>query len=42
MFDIGGNKFRLIARISFEKQKLYVLRVLTHKEYDSGRWKDEL
>jgi mRNA interferase HigB len=42
VFDIGGNKFRLIARISYEKQKVYVLRVLTHKEYDRGLWKTQL
>jgi len=42
IFDIGGNKFRLVARISYEKGKVYVLRVLTHKEYDSNRWKSEL
>jgi mRNA interferase HigB len=44
IFDIGGNKFRLIAFISYAKGKVYVLRVMTHKEYDRGgqRWKDEL
>jgi mRNA interferase HigB len=42
IFDIGGNKFRLIARISYEKSKVYVLRVLTHKEYDANKWKAEL
>ncbi len=42
IFDIGGNKFRLITRISYEKQKVYVLRVLTHKEYDKGLWRRQL
>ncbi len=42
IFDIGGNKFRLIARIRYEKGKVYVLRILTHKEYDNDRWKTEL
>jgi mRNA interferase HigB len=44
VFDIGGNKFRLIAFVSYHKGKVYVLRVMTHKEYDRGnqRWKDEL
>jgi mRNA interferase HigB len=44
VFDIGGNKFRLVAFVSYAKQKVYVLRVMTHKEYDKGnqRWKDEL
>jgi mRNA interferase HigB len=42
IFDIGGNKFRLVSKISYEKQKVYVLRVLTHKEYDKGLWKRQL
>jgi len=33
MFDIGGNKYRLIARVDFEEQMLVVERVLTHNEY---------
>ncbi|MGD0141208.1 MAG: type II toxin-antitoxin system HigB family toxin [Tepidisphaeraceae bacterium] len=44
VFDIGGNKFRLVAFVSYAKGKVYVLRVMTHGEYDRGnqRWKDEL
>jgi mRNA interferase HigB len=42
VFDIGGNRFRLIVHVSYPKKKVYVLRVMTHKEYDRGRWKDEL
>jgi len=37
IFDIGGNKYRIIAAIHFDYQKLYVRHVLTHKEYD--KWK---
>ena len=37
VFDIGGNKFRLVAVVHFNVQKLYVRHVLTHKEYD--KWK---
>jgi mRNA interferase HigB len=33
LFDIGGNKYRLIARVDFEEQMLFVERVLTHDEY---------
>ncbi len=32
VFDIGGNKFRLIAAIHFNRQKLYIRNILTHKE----------
>ena len=42
VFDIGGNKFRLVAKISYEKGKVYVFYVMTHKEYDAGGWKEEL
>ena len=34
VFDIGGNKFRLIAAVHFNTQKLFVRAVLTHKEYE--------
>jgi mRNA interferase HigB len=34
IFDIGGNKYRLIARINFESQELLIDEVLTHEEYD--------
>jgi mRNA interferase HigB len=42
IFDIGGNKYRLIAKISYAKGKVYVLRVLTHREYDKEAWKEQL
>jgi mRNA interferase HigB len=41
VFDIGGNKYRLIAVIHFNRGKLFVRHVLTHAEYDEGKWKDE-
>ena len=39
VFDIGGNKLRLIASIHFNRQKLYIRHILTHKEYDKGAWR---
>lgn len=39
VFDIGGNRYRLVAYIRFEKQILYIKAVLTHREYDKGAWK---
>ncbi|MFA7269256.1 MAG: type II toxin-antitoxin system HigB family toxin [Sterolibacterium sp.] len=39
VFDIGGNKYRLIAHIRFEKQIVYIKAVLTHRNYDKGAWK---
>ncbi len=39
VFNIGGNKYRLIASIHFNRGKVYVRHVLTHREYDKGAWK---
>lgn len=38
VFDIGGNKFRVIARIGYSGGRVYVLRVMTHTEYDRDDW----
>ena len=38
VFNIGGNKFRLIARLFYRSHKVYVLHVLTHSEYDREDW----
>jgi mRNA interferase HigB len=40
VFDIGGNKLRLIASIHFNRQKLYIRHILTHAEYDDGKWRN--
>jgi len=39
VFDIGGNKLRLIASIHFNRQKLYIRHIVTHKEYDKSQWR---
>lgn len=39
VFNIGGNKYRLIATIHFNTQILYIRDILTHREYDTGKWK---
>ena len=39
VFNIGGNKYRLIAAIHFNTQKLFIRHVLTHPQYDKGDWK---
>lgn len=40
VFDIGGNKLRLIACVRYRHQKLYIKHVLDHREYDRGKWKE--
>lgn len=37
VFNLGGNKFRLIALVNFDRQMLFIRHVFTHKEYD--KWK---
>lgn len=39
VFNIRGNRYRLIALINYSQQMVYVRHVLTHAEYDKGRWK---
>lgn len=41
VFNIGGNKYRLISRIRHEAQKVFVLKMMTHGEYDEDQWKAE-
>ncbi len=39
VFNIGGNKVRLIAAIHYNTHRIYIRRILTHKEYDRGSWR---
>jgi mRNA interferase HigB len=39
VFNIGGNKYRLVTRILYPSQKVFILKVMTHAEYDDDRWK---
>lgn len=39
VFDVGGNKVRLIAAIHYNRKKVYILAILSHKEYDKDKWK---
>lgn len=41
VFNIGGNNFRLIARVRYPAGKVYVLKVMTHTEYDERKWVKE-
>ena len=41
VFDIGGNKYRLIAAIHYNWRKIYLRSIMTHKEYDKNKWKKE-
>ena len=39
VFNIGGNKYRLVTIIHFNYGRVYVRHVLTHEEYDREGWK---
>jgi mRNA interferase HigB len=40
VFNIMGGNFRLIARVNYARKTVFILHILTHKEYDRGRWKE--
>ncbi len=40
VFNIGGNKVRLVSAIHYNRRRLYIRAVLTHEEYDAGKWKE--
>ena len=42
IFNIGGNNYRLICAIHYDRQKVFVLRFMTHAEYDKNDWKETL
>jgi mRNA interferase HigB len=39
VFNIAGNKYRLIVRVNYFSQRVFVLFLLTHSEHDKGAWK---
>jgi len=39
VFNVSGNKYRLITRINYQTQRVFILFILTHAEYDRGKWK---
>jgi mRNA interferase HigB len=41
VFNIKGNKYRLILSINYEKQMIYIKYILTHAEYDKEIWKND-
>jgi mRNA interferase HigB len=41
VFNLGGNKARLICAIHYNRRKVYIRAVLTHIEYDADKWKEK-
>ena len=40
VFNVCGNKYRLVVRINYRFQLINIRAVLTHVEYDKGKWKE--
>lgn len=41
VFNIDGNKHRLIARVNYKSQTTFIRNILTHAEYNRGDWKSD-
>jgi len=39
VFNIAGNKYRLITKIEYRIQCIFIKQALTHAEYDQEEWK---
>jgi mRNA interferase HigB len=39
VFNIHGNDYRLIARVNYKTKRIFILQILTHREYSKGDWK---
>lgn len=39
VFNVGGNNFRVIVHVDFDVQIVWIRFVLSHAEYDRGKWK---
>ena len=42
VFNVRGNRYRLIVAIKYEWAMVYVLRFLTHADYNKDKWKEQL
>lgn len=40
VFNISGNKYRLIAAVHYNRQKVYIRHVLKHSDYDKVKWRN--
>jgi len=41
IFDVGNNKYRLIAWVNYKTHKVFIRSVLTHAEYNKDKWKSD-
>ena len=38
VFNTGGNKYRLVVAIHYNRRKVYIRRIMTHREYSKSEW----
>jgi mRNA interferase HigB len=41
IFDIGGNQYRIIAKLAYRTKLVFIRAVLTHSEYDEKKWQSD-
>lgn len=41
VFNIKGNKYRLVVDIVYAEATIFIKYVLTHAEYDKDKWKND-
>ncbi len=41
VFNLRGNKYRLIVGMDYVSQTIYYKYLLTHADYDKNRWKND-
>ncbi|NET10684.1 MAG: type II toxin-antitoxin system HigB family toxin [Symploca sp. SIO2B6] len=41
VFNIKGNKYRLIVGIDYKSSTVYFKYLLTHADYDKDKWKND-
>ena len=41
VFNVAGNRYRLVTAIIYSIKRVYIRVVLTHAQYDRGAWKED-
>jgi len=41
IFDVGGNKYRIIAKIAYGIKVVFIRFIMTHIEYDKNKWRSD-
>lgn len=42
IFDIGGNKYRIITLVDYTRQTVLITHVMDHREYGKDNWKNDI